>query len=97
MVSLSNRFEFRTSNFVFSLPIRNTQYEYLWCEEEVGIVGGNFSTLVYMGVLQREYIVHFGAEPAGFYKFYAAVVEQNVLPATIVIDTVDACQFFVQL
>ena len=78
-----------------SLILKKSQK--LWCEEGIGIAGGNFNTLVYMGVLKCEYIIHFGAEPAGFYESNAAVIEQNVLAAAIVIDTVDACQFFVQL
>jgi len=57
-------------------------------KEKVGLAGGNFAALIYVGVLQCEYIVLGDADKTGFQKLNTAVTKQNVLSAAIVIFAV---------
>ena len=73
--------------------IRNTSDESrieLRGKKSVGLAGGYFDTLVYIGILKREYVIGCDADTTHFYKLDTAVTEQNVLATAVVIGTVES-------
>ena len=59
-------------------------------QKYVSFAGRHFNALIYIGALQCEYIVCGNVGMTLFDEFVTAVAKQNVLAATIVIDTVDS-------
>ena len=57
-------------------------------KERVSLTGGNFAALIYVSVLQCEYIILCDADKTSFQKRDMPITKHHVLPTAIVIVAV---------